>query len=148
MGPTDCGDGIYRADKAPLIDRIGRKRLPIGDDGFSCAARRSVVIDRTMLIAYVLGSGNTATLFCRPRRFAKTLDMTMTRAFFEAEPLGAGNAALLEGTDVWEAQEGCCCSHLGSYPHGVREHAHRKGQHVVGHPRCPLRCLCGGVRPP
>ena len=116
MDLTDCGNGVYRTDGATLIDRTGRRSLPIGDDGFSRAARRSVVIDKTMLIADVLNSGFTATLFCRPRRFGKTLNMTMMQAFFEAVPNGSGNGELFEGTDVWEAQEGRYRSYLGAFP--------------------------------
>lgn len=116
MNLTDCGNGIYRAEGATLIDRTGRRVLPIGDDGFSRAARQSVVVDKTMLIADVLDSGYTATLFCRPRRFGKTLNMTMMRAFFEAEPNGSGNESLFEGTDVWEAQNGRYRCYLGAYP--------------------------------
>ena len=77
------GNGVWCAPGARIIDRTGRKMLPIGRDGFVPAARGSVVVDKTMLIADVLDSGYTVTLFCRPRRFGKTLNMTMMRAFFE-----------------------------------------------------------------
>lgn len=39
-----------------------------------------MLIDKTAFIADVLDSGYTATLFCRPRRFGKTLNMTMMEA--------------------------------------------------------------------
>ena len=87
---------------ARIIDRTGRKRLPIGDDGFSRAAAASVLVDKTALIADVLDSGYTATLFCRPRRFGKTLNMTMMKAFFEVPPAGAADPSLFEGTEIWE----------------------------------------------
>ena len=109
-------NGILRTDGATLIDRTGRKMLPIGDDGFERAARQSVLVDKTGLIADVLGSGFSATLFCRPRRFGKTLNMTMMRAFFESAPLGAGNRELFEGTDIWEMQGGAYRAELGSSP--------------------------------
>ena len=70
--------GIWAAPGARIIDRTGRKMLPIGRDGFVPAAQESVVVDKTMLIADVLDSGYTVTLFCRPRRFGKTLNMTMS----------------------------------------------------------------------
>ena len=78
------GGGIWIAPGARVIDRTGRKMLPIGRDGFVPAAEGSVVIDKTMLMADVLDSGYTVTLFCRPRRFGKTLNMSMMKAFFEA----------------------------------------------------------------
>lgn len=74
-------DGIVYAPGARLIDRTGRRVLPIGRDGFEPAAESFVLVDKTMLIADVLDSGYAATLFCRPRRFGKTLNMTMLRPF-------------------------------------------------------------------
>lgn len=65
------------------IDRSGERRLPVGDDGFARAQSRSVLVDKTMLIADVIDGGATCTLPCRPRRFGKTLNMTMLKSFFE-----------------------------------------------------------------
>ena len=110
------GDGIWTAPGARIIDRTGRKRLPIGDDGFSRAAAGSVLVDKTALIADVLDSGYTATLFCRPRRFGKTLNMTMMKAFFEAPPAGAADPALFEGTEIWERDGGSYREHFAAYP--------------------------------
>ncbi len=117
---VDCGNGIWSAPSARIIDRMGRKTLPIGRDGFVPAAREAVVIDKTMLIADVIDSGYAATLFCRPRRFGKTLNMTMMKAFFEIPPASDPNARdlapLFEGTDVWEADGGRYREHQGAYP--------------------------------
>lgn len=110
------GDGIWTAPGARIIDRTGRKRLPIGDDGFSRAAAASVLVDKTALIADVLDSGYTATLFCRPRRFGKTLNMTMMKAFFEAPPAGAADPSLFEGTEIWELGDGSYREHFAAYP--------------------------------
>ncbi len=109
-------DGIWAAPGARIIDRTGRCRLPIGDDGFERAAVGSVLIDKTGLIVDVLDSGYTATLFCRPRRFGKTLNMTMMKAFFEMPPAGADNAFLFEGTEVWERGDGAYRRHFAAYP--------------------------------
>ena len=112
--------GVWAAPGARIIDRTGRKMLPIGRDGFVPAARESVVVDKTMLIADVLDSGYAVTLFCRPRRFGKTLNMTMMRAFFELPPESDPNARdlapLFEGTEVWEADGGRYREHQGAYP--------------------------------
>lgn len=109
-------DGIVYAPGARLIDRTGRRVLPIGRDGFEPAAESFVLVDKTMLISDVLDSGYAATLFCRPRRFGKTLNMTMLRAFLEDAPDGRSRAALFEGTEVWEAGNGCYRKHQGAYP--------------------------------
>ena len=112
--------GIWAAPGARIIDRTGRKMLPIGRDGFVPAVQESVVVDKTMLIADVLDSGYTVTLFCRPRRFGKTLNMTMMRAFFELPPETDSNvcnlAPLFEGTEVWEADGGRYREYQGAYP--------------------------------
>ena len=112
----DHGNGIFTAPGARIIDRTGRKRLPIGDDGFTRAAAGSIVVDKTMLIADILDSGYTATLFCRPRRFGKTLNMTMLRAFLEV-PVGRESfAPLFIGTEVWEADGGRYRGDFERYP--------------------------------
>ncbi len=112
----ECGNGVWRAPDARIVDRTGRRRLPIGDDGFTSAAAGSVLIDKTALIADVLDSNCKATLFCRPRRFGKTLNMTMMKAFFEAVPAGVADSALLEGTDIWEMGGGAYREHFAAYP--------------------------------
>ena len=109
-------DGIVRASGARLIDRMGRKMLPIGNDGFETAVASSVHVDKTMLVADVLESGYKVTLFCRPRRFGKTLNMTMLKAFFEDAPNGASRPPLFEGTEVWEAEGGRYRERQGTYP--------------------------------
>lgn len=109
-------NGIVYAPGARLIDRTGRRVLPIGRDGFEPAAESFVLVDKTMLIADVLDSGYAATLFCRPRRFGKTLNMTMLRVFFEDAPDGRSRAPLFEGTEVWEAGGGRYREYQGAYP--------------------------------
>ncbi|NMM93578.1 AAA family ATPase [Bifidobacterium oedipodis] len=111
-----CGNGVWRTAKACIVDRTGRKRLPIGQGDFAAVAPQSVYVDKTQLIADVLDSGYTVTLFCRPRRFGKTLNMTMMRTFFELPPDGRDNAPLFEGTDVWQADNGHYRQYQGAYP--------------------------------
>ena len=64
-------------------------------------------IDKTMLIADVLDKGPAVTLFCRPRRFGKSLNLSMLQRFFEI-PVGvdAGKsyAGLFEGLAIWDAR--------------------------------------------
>lgn len=116
---TRVGKGVWQAPGARIIDRTGTKRLPIGDDGFASAMGRGTLVDKTMLIADVLDSGGKCILFCRPRRFGKTLNMTMLKAFFE---LPAGRFAheqmtdLFEGTEIWDANGGRYRAHQGAYP--------------------------------
>lgn len=102
-----------------LIDRTGRKILPIGYDSWERIASDYVLVDKTMLIADLLESGYKATLFCRPRRFGKSINMSMLRAFFElrldrTSSVEQGN--LFEGTQIWDASDGAYCVHRGAYP--------------------------------
>ena len=113
------GNGIWDAPCARIIDRTGNKRLPIGRDGYVPAMQESVVVDKTMLIADIIESGYAVTLFCRPRRFGKTLNMTMLKAFFELPGTDIrmrDTAPLFEGTRVWEAQGGKYRAYQGAYP--------------------------------
>lgn len=113
---TDLGGGVWSAPGARIIDRAGRKHLPIGDDGFARAMERSVLVDKTMLIADVLDYAGKCTQFCRPRRFGKTLNMTMLRAFFQILPDGESNEDLFRNTCIWDADGGRYRAFLGAYP--------------------------------
>lgn len=85
------------------------------------ALESNVLVDKTMLIADILDSGYAVTLFCRPRRFGKTLNMTMLRAFLDCVPdraaaHPASSAALFEGTDIWDASDGAYRRFFHRYP--------------------------------
>lgn len=114
------GNGVWRTPDARIIDRSGRKRLPIGRDGFVQAMRIGTIVDKTMLIADVLDAAYAATLFCRPRRFGKTLNMTMMKAYLEAPEAGGlthdDAETLFGGTEVWEADGGAYRAYQGVYP--------------------------------
>lgn len=84
----DLSGGVWAAPEARIIDRSGRKKLPIGRDGFVSALENGTLVDKTMLAADVLESGHAATFFCRPRSFGKTLNMTMMRSSFESPEAG------------------------------------------------------------
>ncbi len=65
---------------------MGRKKIGIGYEDY----RRMVddgcyYVDKTLLVRDILKQGGMVTLFTRPRRFGKTLALSMLRTFFEAE---------------------------------------------------------------
>lgn len=115
-----CTPGIIRTPGATLIDRSGKRRLPIGRDGWASVAQSYVLVDKTLLMADVIDSGYAATLFCRPRRFGKSLNMTMMKAFFEippeSDPRAQSLAPLFEDTDIWTADNGKYRRYQASYP--------------------------------
>ena len=94
--------------------------LPIGDDLFVTTIENSVFIDKSMLIADVVDSGYKATLFCRPRRFGKSLNLSMLQRFFEIpspeDPAASNTAPLFEGLAIWDAEGGRYREHHGAYP--------------------------------
>ncbi|MCC8103247.1 MAG: ATP-binding protein [Clostridiales bacterium] len=67
--------------------------------------------DKTMLIKELLCDGALVSLFTRPRRFGKTLNMSMLKAFFE---IGT-NESLFEGLAI-SREHALCQAHLGQYP--------------------------------
>lgn len=112
--------GISLAPHARLIDRSGLRRLAIGDGEFVSAVSTGTIVDKTLLIADILASGYKATLFCRPRRFGKTLNITMLKAFLESPDAGglkpSDAVGLFAGTEIWEADEGAYQPYQGAYP--------------------------------
>lgn len=76
-------------------------------------------IDKTMLIQDVVEKGGMVTLFTRPRRFGKTLALSMMRTFFEREYDYDGNIVdnrrYFEGKKIMEADEKIL-SMMGRYP--------------------------------
>ena len=113
-------DGIYRVGDVRVSDLAGRKRLPIGDSVFESVVGNKVYIDKSMLIADVLDSGAVATLFCRPRRFGKSLNLSMLQRFLEIpnpNDIGSGHAErLFRGLEIWEADGGAYRRHCEAYP--------------------------------
>lgn len=63
-------------------------RLPVGIEDFAEIRRNEYYyVDKTQLIEQVLDRRNKVTLFTRPRRFGKTLNMSMLRYFLRLEPM-------------------------------------------------------------
>lgn len=63
---------------------MDRKRLPVGYDSFEEIRRGDFYyIDKSLLIKDLLSTAGKVNLFTRPRRFGKTLNMSMLKNFFE-----------------------------------------------------------------
>ena len=97
--------GVIRAPGALMTDASGDRRAGTGSDWFPTVYDRGIFVDKSMLIKDIL-MGNQAVLFCRPRRFGKTLAMTMLKSFFELPPDGMSRAPLFEGLQIWDDEEG------------------------------------------
>ena len=77
------------------------KPLPIGVSDFSRAVRDYYYIDKTMLIKEILDNRPQVSLFLRPRRFGKTLNMDMLRTYFEASQ--EDKTDLFADKAIWKA---------------------------------------------
>ena len=71
-------NGAYRKQNAP-----SKLPLPIGVSDYRLASTEYYYIDKTLLIRDILDERPLVSLFTRPRRFGKTLNMDMLRTFFE-----------------------------------------------------------------
>ena len=65
-------------------ERIMRKKLPVGIESFEKLRREDFYyVDKTGLIRDLLYNWGEVNLFTRPRRFGKSLNMSMLKTFFE-----------------------------------------------------------------
>lgn len=89
-----------------------KKKLPIGIDGFEKLRTNDFYyVDKTLFIKELLQNWGEVNLFTRPRRFGKTLNMSMLKCFFEA-----GSApALFDGLKIAQEKE-LCEKYMGKFP--------------------------------
>ena len=98
-----------------------KKALPIGIDNFEKIITRGYYfVDKTLLIKDLLDNKADVNLFTRPRRFGKTLNMSMLQYFFEDErKWNTGekkdNTYLFEGLNIMKEGEKYT-SYMGKYP--------------------------------
>ncbi len=89
-----------------------RKKLPIGIDGFEKLRTNDFYYaDKTLFIKELLQSWGEVNLFTRPRRFGKTLNMSMLQCFFEI----GNNPALFDGLKIARERE-LCEEYMGKFP--------------------------------
>ena len=87
-------------------------KLPVGIENFEDIRRSGFYyIDKTMFIEQFLNTWSEVTLFTRPRRFGKTLGMSMLRSFFE---IGT-DKSLFDGLYISQ-NKALCDEHMGKYP--------------------------------
>ncbi len=92
------------------------KPLPIGIDDFEkLIAGGYYYVDKSWLIRELLAKKGEVNLFTRPRRFGKTLNMSMLRYFFEMPMDGEDKSALFDGLKIMSAEEKYTCEQ-GRYP--------------------------------
>lgn len=91
---------------------IEKLKLPVGIENFEEIRKAGFYyVDKTKLIEQLLEQWGKANLFTRPRRFGKTLNMSMLKCFFEVET----DASLFDGLYISKNKE-LCENYLGKYP--------------------------------
>ena len=95
------------------------KLLPIGIDDFKeLISNNYYYIDKTLFIKEILDRRGKVSLFTRPRRFGKTLNLSMLQHFFENTeytPDREPHKALFEGLAIMQAGDEYA-KHMGKYP--------------------------------
>ena len=97
-----------------------KKPLPIGIDDFKKLRDNDFYYtDKTLFIKELLDKRSEVSLFTRPRRFGKTLELSMLKYFFESVHVPDGcsddNSSLFKGLKIMDAGERYT-RHLGQYP--------------------------------
>ena len=90
-----------------------KKPLPIGVSDFKSATTNYYYVDKTLLIRDFLNALPMVSLFTRPRRFGKTLNMDMLRVFFEKTP--EDTFIYFKDKYIWQCGD-YYTKHQGQYP--------------------------------
>ena len=89
-----------------------QKKLPLGIEDFEEIIKEDFYyVDKTALIAELVENWNKVNLFTRPRRFGKSLNMSMLRHFFEI----GGDRHLFDGLKISE-KPAVCEAYMGKFP--------------------------------
>lgn len=90
-----------------------KKPLPIGVSDFKSATTNYYYVDKTLLIRDFLNAIPMVSLFTRPRRFGKTLNMDMLRVFFEKT--SDNTSIYFKDKYIWQCGD-YYTKHQGKYP--------------------------------
>ncbi len=89
-----------------------KAKLPMGIENFREIRRQKFYyVDKTALIRELLENWGKVNLFTRPRRFGKTLNMSMLKCFFEI----GSDSALFDGLEISKETQ-LCEEYLGKFP--------------------------------
>lgn len=103
---------VYETMEGVITMTMKKKMLPVGIENFEkIRTMNYYYVDKTGMIKELLENMTEVTLFTRPRRFGKTLNMSMLRHFFEI----GNNPILFDGLAI-SKEEQLCHEHMGKYP--------------------------------
>ena len=91
---------------------VRKKKLPIGIENFEDMMKEDFYyVDKTGLIADLLHNWGAVNLFTRPRRFGKSLNMSMLEHFFSLN----GDKSIFDGLEI-SKEASLCKEYMGKYP--------------------------------
>ena len=91
---------------------VRKKKLPIGIENFEkLRSEDFYYIDKTWLISDLLHNWGEVNLFTRPRRFGKSLNMSMLEHFFSLN----GDKSIFDGLEI-SKEASLCEEYMGKYP--------------------------------
>ena len=89
-----------------------RKRLPVGIENFEeFSSENFYYVDKTLFVKDLLQNWGKVNLFTRPRRFGKSLNMSMLKCFFEI----GSDPELFAGLKIMQEKE-LCEKYMGKFP--------------------------------
>ena len=92
---------------------MDRKPLPVGLSDFKRVVSEYYYVDKTDMIRDIIDFATPVSLFTRPRRFGKTLNMSMIQTYFEKTD--KDNSVYFKDLNIWKYGEKYT-SHQGKYP--------------------------------
>lgn len=106
-------DGRKSRGAQKVTPAVVKKPLPIGVSSYRDTCTHYYYVDKTMLIKDVLDERSKVSLFTRPRRFGKTLNMDMLKTFFEIAP--EDTSIYFRDKQIWQFGN-AYTRHQGKYP--------------------------------
>ncbi len=102
----------YRNFQGKEYGMTGKAKLPVGIENFERIRRDGFYyVDKTGLIRDFLENPAYVNLFTRPRRFGKTLNISMLKHFFEA----SSDKTIFDGIEISGEKE-LCKEYMGKFP--------------------------------
>lgn len=106
-------DAVVTAENMDVVKSEKKKPLPIGISDYREASTNYYYVDKTLLLRDFIDNQPKVSLFTRPRRFGKTLNMDMLRVFFEKSD--EDTSVYFKDKLIWKCGEEYTC-YQGKYP--------------------------------
>ena len=106
---------INKFKEERTVPLVGRRIETTSDNFGAMVQENALLVDKTLMIKEFL-EGQKVSLIVRPRRFGKTINMSMLQHFFAAEVTGRPTAGLFDAFAIAREENGQWMEHQGKYP--------------------------------